>query len=190
MTERWRCFVAVPLGDTLRSTLADAVDSWRREPPADALRWSDPSAWHVTLAFLGPVDAASVPSIAGAARSVAARHAPMCLAAEGLGSFPGPARARVAWYAILDPADRLTGLARDLGAVLGVDVGNPFRPHVTLARARREPVDLRRWLTDAAATAPTATIEVDRIELMRSHLGRGPAAYETLASIPLTGASA
>lgn len=190
MTERWRCFVAVPLDSSVRTALERARLPWLGRPDLDGLRWSDPAAWHVTLAFLGDIDVSAVPALASVIGASAGRHSPMRLAAGGIGAFPVPARARVAWYGLGDPKSRLGDLAHDLGGALNVDVGDPFRPHVTLARARREPVDLRRWLGDAAATAPTATIAVDRIELMRSHLGRGPAAYETLVSIPLTGASA
>jgi 2'-5' RNA ligase len=114
----------------------------------------------------------------------------MRLPAGGLGAFPVPARARVAWYAIGDPASHLARLARDLGSELGIEVGEPFRPHVTMARARRGPVDLRNWLADAAVAAPTTTVAADAIELMRSHLGGGPAAYETLGTFALAEASA
>lgn len=190
MTERWRCFVAVPLDASVRTALERARQPWLDRPDLAGVRWSEPAAWHLTLAFLGEVDASMLPEVASAARSVAGRHGPMRLPAGGVGAFPVPARARVAWYAIDDPQSHLSDLARDLGAALRVEVADPFRPHVTLARARREPVDLRRWLADAAVSAPATTIAVDRIELMRSHLGRGPAAYEILAPIPLTGAPA
>lgn len=190
MTERWRCFVAVPLDASVRAAIERAREPWLSRSDLDGLRWSDPTAWHLTLAFLGDIEAAAVAGVVSAARGVARRHGPMRLPAGGIGAFPMPARARVAWYAIGDPQSSLSGLARDLGAALHVEVGEPLRPHVTLARARREPVDLGRWLTDAAEAAPAVTIAVEHIELMRSHLGRGPAAYETLASISLTGAPA
>lgn len=189
MTERWRCFVAVPLDASIRTALERAREAWLDRPDLVGLRWTDPAAWHVTLAFLGDVDAPMVPAVAAATGAVGERHGPMRLPAAGVGAFPTPGRASVAWYGIGDPRSGLAALARDLGSELGVQVGDPFRPHVTLARARREPVDLRRWISDAAQAAPS-TIVVRRIELMRSHRGRGPAAYETLASIPLTGASA
>jgi 2'-5' RNA ligase len=44
-------------------------------------------------------------------------------------------------------------------------------------------VDLRSWL--ASASAPEGELVADRIQLMRSHLGRGPARYETLAAMKL-----
>jgi 2'-5' RNA ligase len=190
VTERWRCFVAVPLEASVRKALELAREPWMGRPDLAGLRWSDPSAWHLTLAFLGDVDAASVSDVVASVRRVAGRHGPMRLPAGGLGAFPVPARARVAWYAIGDPASHLARLARDLGSELGIEVGEPFRPHVTMARARRGPVDLRNWLADAAAAAPTTTVAADAIELMRSHLGGGPAAYETLGTFALAEASA
>ena len=188
MTERWRCFVAVPLDASVRTALERARAPWLERPDLAGLRWTEPSAWHLTLAFLAGVDASAVPEVTSATRAVAAHHASMQLPAGGVGAFPAPARAKVAWYAVGDPEGRLADLARDLGATLRVEVGDPFRPHVTLARARRAPVDLRGWIADGGEVVPSTTILVDRIELMRSHRGRGPAAYETLASMPLTGA--
>ena len=188
MTERWRCFVAAPLEASVRAALEHAREPWLARPDLRGLRWTDPAAWHLTLAFLGDVEASAVPDLAAAVREAAGRHDPMRLPAGGAGAFPGPARARVAWYGIADPQSRLADLARELGVALRVGVGDPFRPHVTLARARRAPVDLRRWITDATVAAPSTTIAVERLELLRSHVGREPAAYETLASMPLADA--
>ena len=101
----------------------------------------------------------------------------------GLGGFPNPARARVAWYGIDDREGRLARLAVDVAAALSLDASRQLRPHVTLARARRQPVDLRPWL--ASASAPEGRLVTDRIRLMRSHTGNGPARYETLAAMKL-----
>jgi 2'-5' RNA ligase len=180
--ERWRCFVAVPIGEGLRGELAAAVDGWRVRPGLAGLRWTDPAGWHVTLAFLGSIDASSVPELAARLEPIRDR-APMRLAAGGLGAFPSRARARVAWYGIADPDRRLAQLAADVARALDLDLGAPFRGHVTLARARKEPIDLRPWL--AWASAPVGELVVERVELMRSHTGRGPARYETLATMRL-----
>ncbi len=139
MTERWRCFVAAALDDATRAALAAAVSDWRREPPADALRWAEPEGWHLTLAFLGSVDADTVPAITDAVVGVAAAHAPMVIPTGRLGAFPRPGSARVLWYGIGDPDGALAALASDLGDALGLEPGGPFRAHVTLARARGGP---------------------------------------------------
>jgi hypothetical protein len=40
-----------------------------------------------------------------------------------------------------------------------------------------------------AAPAAPGTLRVDRLVLFRSHLGRGPAHYEAIATVPLGGTS-
>jgi len=185
MSERWRCFVAVPTGDALRMALANAVEDWAGDPRLEGLRWTDAANWHVTLAFLGPTDPARIASIESAMAEVASTHAhaPMHLRTGGLGVFPSPGRGRVLWYGVADPAGDLGGLARELQTKLGLDTDGPFRAHLTLARARRPPLNLASWLADAAA--PEGELVVDRLQLMRSQVGGGPARYEIVGSASL-----
>jgi 2'-5' RNA ligase len=181
--ERLRLFVAVPIGVELRDALSAAVGGWRNEEELAGLRWADPEAWHVTLAFLGSTEASAVPGLLDRLAPVAEAHGATIATTGGLGAFPTPARARIAWYGIGDVEGRIARLADDVGAALGMDTSRPLRPHLTLARVRRQPVDLRPWL--ASASAPEGELVAERIDLMRSHLGRGPARYETLATMKL-----
>lgn len=183
MTGTWRCFVAVPIGDELRAALAAAVEQWSAREDLAGLRWSDAENWHLTIAFLGSTDPGAVASIVGRLEATAGRHQPMRLETGGLGAFASRRRARVAWYGLADPGGRLASLAADVAVAMGLEPAGRFRAHVTLARARSEPVDLRPWLAEAAA--PRGVLSVDGLDLMRSHLGRGPAHYERLASVPL-----
>jgi RNA 2',3'-cyclic 3'-phosphodiesterase len=185
MTERWRCFVAAPISDSLRSEVASAVAAWRSRDDLAAMRWSAPESWHLTFAFLGSIDAARVARAREAIALVCPMHAPMRISTGGLGAFPNPRRARVAWYGVDASDARLRDLAADLARALGTEAAEPFRPHLTLARARSAPVDLRAWLADAASSAPSAGLEIDRVELLRSHLGGGPPRYERLMSVKL-----
>ena len=187
MTERWRCFVAVPLADELRADLATAVERWRTDPLTDGLRWADGSGLHLTLAFLGGLDPRDVPAVEARIRSVATRHRQVVAETGRLGAFHRAGSVRVLWYGVEDPDGLLSALAVDLAAALDVPLWEAFRPHVTVARARRRPVDLRGWIETASLEAPAGRLRVDVLELMRSHLGDGPARYETLASIPLIG---
>jgi 2'-5' RNA ligase len=183
ITERWRCFVAIPIGEALREDLRTAVDGWRGREDLAGLRWTDAEAWHVTLAFLGSIDSAAVAGVIKRLSAVVPAHPATRSTTGGLGGFPAPGRARVVWYGIDDANGRLARVAADVALALGLDASRPFRPHLTLARARREPVNLESWL--ASAKAPTGVLAADEVELMRSHLGRGPARYETLAAITL-----
>ena len=187
MTERWRCFVAVPIPDELRADLATAVERWRTDPRTDGLRWADVSGLHLTLTFLGGMDPRGVPAVEERIRSVATGHRPFAVRGGRLGAFHRAGSVRVLWYGVEDPDGMLSALAGDLSAALDVPFEEAFRPHVTVARVRRRPVDLRGWIEPASLEAPAGRLQVGRIRLMRSHLGGGPARYETLASIPLIG---
>lgn len=189
MTASWRCFVAVRLDEVLRASLSEAVAAWRHQPPADVLRWADGDGWHLTLAFLGSVSPDEAVAASRAVSAVAAVHAPFRVETGRLGAFHRAGSARTLWYAVADHHGRLTTLAGDLARALDLEVEAPYRPHITLARARRGPVDLRGWIEPASVRAPAGRLTVADVHLMRSHLGTGPARYETLASMPLTGAS-
>jgi 2'-5' RNA ligase len=185
MSETWRCFVAVALDDGLRDQLADAMTAWREDPRTAGLRWVERDALHLTLAFLGPVEPTSVEQFEAAIGGVAARRSPMTRDTGRLGVFARPSSARVLWYAVADPDGGLGALADDLSHALQLPMTEPYRPHVTLARARHRWVDLRGWIETASASAPQGSLAVRELRLMRSHLGAGPARYETLASFPL-----
>ena len=183
MSETWRCFVSVPIGTELRSSLADALAAWRSRPDLAALQWSDPGAWHVTLAFLGATDPAAVEDVAARLASLAERHSSFELATGGLGGFRSADRARVAWYGVDDPEGRLGRLADDVGRAVDLEPDRKLTAHVTLGRALTRPIDLREWIREAVP--PDGVLVVDRLDLMRSHTDRAPAHYETLTSVPL-----
>jgi RNA 2',3'-cyclic 3'-phosphodiesterase len=190
MTDRWRCFVAVPLDDSIRSSLSRSVAEWRRESPADALRWADPEGWHLTLAFLGDVEPERLSDIEGRVASIALEHAATQVETARLGTFPRPGSARTLWYGVFDPGGLLAAMASALAATLELAQDEPFRPHITLARARRRHVDLRGWIERASESAPAGRLSVSALHLIRSHLGAGPARYETLGSWRLEGQAA
>ena len=187
MSERWRCFVAVPIGPDLSAALRTAVERWRSRPDLEGLRWTDPDAWHLTLAFIGAVEADTVDTLRATLAGVASTSEPLTLTTGGVGGFPSARQGRVAWYGVADPDSALHALARRVRERLGLDPAAPFRGHVTLGRAKRDPVDLRAWRD--SASAPAGTMEVRTLQLMRSHLGRGPARYELIESAALQAAA-
>jgi 2'-5' RNA ligase len=99
----------------------------------------------------------------------------------------------VLWYGLTDAdgvaASLAKGIRRTLSPMVpGLDDGSPFRPHVTLGRAKAERgVDLVSWI--AGRAVPTGVVPLERVILYRSHLGRGPAHYEPLGGVTVgTGA--
>ncbi|HYN63936.1 MAG TPA: RNA 2',3'-cyclic phosphodiesterase [Candidatus Limnocylindrales bacterium] len=180
----WRCFLAVPIPEALRSSLADAVAILRGDPQIEAeWRFADAGGWHVTLAFLGATPADSVRPLVDDVAEAVNDQVPFQVTTDALGVFPSRRHARVLWYGVQDPDRRLRELARLVQAAAELEDGTPFRPHVTLARARdRRGTDAKALL---AGGVPAGSVPVRGVTLFRSHLGRGPARYEILAEVPL-----
>ncbi|GAA5139043.1 RNA 2',3'-cyclic phosphodiesterase [Pseudonocardia adelaidensis] len=181
-----RLFVAVtPPPQALDELRSDTAAQRSARPE---LRWARPDQWHLTLAFLGDVGDAARADLSTRLGRTAARHPPMRLALHGAGRFGD----RVLWTRVTGDVVALRGLAASVRAAArraGVDVEDrPYRPHLTLARAR-DGADLRP-VVEALAGFAGRTWTAGELHLVRSHLGAGPgrtARYEPLASWPLTG---
>jgi 2'-5' RNA ligase len=189
-----RLFIAVELPEGWTAALRQTQALLRRQG-FEPLRWVRPEGAHLTLKFLGNVEAGRVDDLIAALRPAAAASGPFTLRLGGLGSFGPPARPRVLWAGVRGDLHALTRLWQAVEASIG-PLGFPpererFSPHLTLARV---PEHLPRTLSAgipaalAAIDPPTADpLLVREISLMRSHLGPGGARYERLAAAALTG---
>jgi RNA 2',3'-cyclic 3'-phosphodiesterase len=194
-----RLFVAVPVPSAIRAAVHTRLAPVRTAFPT--VRWTDPAGWHLTLAFLGEVEAPG--PVFDAVGPVAAGHRPATLTLGAAGRFGD----RVLWLGVhAEPAGALVDLAADVGAAL-VDAGllaaedpaanQPLRAHLTLARKRQTPIDDRLVAAvheelDLAGSGAgvDAAWASDRLEVWRSHLGGGPARYEVVASFAAAGGAA
>ncbi|HEY8455397.1 MAG TPA: RNA 2',3'-cyclic phosphodiesterase [Actinopolymorphaceae bacterium] len=183
-----RLFVAVVPPPAVLDDLAAAIDRMRPTvDPALRLRWTERPQWHLTLSFLGEVDAGVLPDLRRRLARAARRHEPMRLVIQGGGGFSSARRARVLWAGIQGDVVRLSRLAGSVTAAAqrcGLDVASGrFRPHLTLARLR-EPADLRTQVAWWASYTGPAW-EVTQFELVRSYLpeaGQARPRYESLDS--------
>lgn len=135
-----RLFLAVALDDDTRHALAAHLDAHLDAPlPGSKV---PPENWHVTLRFLGKMDDVQ--------HDVLVAHFAEHLDVDrfrlrfgGLGAFPRPRKATVAWLAVAAPElDRLAGLAEEAAITAGcMPEERPFHPHLTLARIR-PPADI------------------------------------------------
>ena len=132
-------FIAVRPDERASEDLQDALGRVRRLPPAQDLRWQPEWQWHVTVAFLGDppddVDDEVVDRLDPVIRRAPVRDVRMA----GAGCFGR----QIVWIGIEsgDARDQLSALASGIPPLLrgtGVQVDRrPWRPHVTVARARR-----------------------------------------------------
>lgn len=150
---RSRLFAALPLPDGVRETLAGYLERCAELAPEQ--RWAPPANLHLTLYFLGWVEADPMARVTAALAGV--RRAPFRLRIGGLGRFGAAARPRVLWVDVLAGRDALGALAAEVALACrraGV-VGDerPYNPHLTLCRVRRgtrlpalpEPDPLPAW---------------------------------------------
>lgn len=181
-----RLFVAIDPPATALAELDAALGPTRVAAP-HGLRWTRPEQWHLTLAFLGEVPQAEVPAVA-AALAATVGDAPMRLRLAGGGCFGD----RVLWAGVAGDVYALRTLAATVAAAVGtVGIAQPeapYRPHLTLARAGKDPADLRPAATALADVVGPAW-DVAEVSLVRSRLGAGPghgAAHEAIAAWPRT----
>jgi len=175
-----RLFIAVPVAPS--PAFSRATQSLLEMAPG--ARTVPGGSWHVTLRFLGDQDD---PLPAGAAMQRAlAGIAPVPAEVRGVGAFPQPRRARVAWAAVEAPAlIQVAQRIRDATANMGEPPGNDrFVPHVTLARLQR-PCDLSSWIGRYGET-PFFSGVLDQVVLFSSRLTMQGSVYTAESMTKLT----
>ena len=177
-----RLFIAIDVAPPVREALA-AAQAVLRRAGAD-VRWVDPGRMHLTLVFLGDVEAARAPELAPALDACCADVEAFEMEASGLGFFGRPAAPRVVWAGIGGGAEEVAALQsriRAAVAALGFKLEDrAFSAHLTLGRARsaRNGAELARAITLAGGAF--GRTRVDRALLMRSELSPGGPIYSAL----------
>lgn len=183
-----RVFIAVPLDPELR----DAAAGLKRhlDAAADMLRWVPPGNLHFTLKFLGEIAEQRLAKVTEAARDVARRTAPFTISLTGAGAFPSMRRPQVVWVGVGEGAEALIALARGLDRALHrlkfPRERRPFRPHLTVARAKhaRPLPDLSGPLSKLEGLA-VGTQPVNTVMVMESQLHPSGATYRPIEEVGL-----
>jgi RNA 2',3'-cyclic 3'-phosphodiesterase len=186
-----RLFTAIDLSRATRDAIA--VEQRRIAKSlgrsATSLKWIRADQAHVTLVFLGEIDAPRVPALLDALnRDVDAK--PFEIAFGSTGVFPSRGAPRVLWAGIQSGLDALGALQREIAArivalEIPVDV-REFRPHLTLGRWPRSQRSDGAPAVAAARHGVFARELVQRATLFESRLSSSGAAYTALAHANLT----
>jgi 2'-5' RNA ligase len=187
-----RLFVALEIPPAVRDNLAAQINELRDLPASLAdksLRWVRPENLHVTLKFIGEVEAAKLDGIRSALKAIGL-DAPVGLDFRGLGFFPDEKYPRVLWVGLHASRD-LPVLASDIDRALeGQGIARDqraFTPHLTLARF--EPRGLHEKLRIAIqknSEREFGAFEAREFHLIQSRLKPSGAEYTSLAAFPLT----
>ncbi|MGH2373429.1 MAG: RNA 2',3'-cyclic phosphodiesterase [bacterium] len=183
-----RAFISVELDAGLQRVVGDLQERMRAS--GARLRWVKPHNVHFTLRFLGEIPAAQLARAVVAVRETARAASPFAVTIAGLGAFPNFDRPQVIWLGSREGAEPLQRLAGDLEAALarhGFDPeSRPFRPHLTLGRAR----DDRQWGDLVRALQRFRDQEIGRQEVrtltvMESRLTAEGPVYTAREQVPL-----
>jgi RNA 2',3'-cyclic 3'-phosphodiesterase len=155
-------------------------------PAVEGVRWTRPDQWHVTLDFLGSVDAAELAGLQAAMGAAIATFDKMVEALAG--PRPLPLSPQV-WALPVAGLDALAATVAPTAAPWhgtsrrGEDGGHTFRGHLTLARARRSAP--RRVFETFDRPELTRSWGVREVTIVSSRTEPEGAMYEILARWPL-----
>jgi RNA 2',3'-cyclic 3'-phosphodiesterase len=205
-TDEVRLFVAIWPPPPVVAALAEL-----EHRDVGAVRWTDPSRWHVTLVFLGnpapvgpsddatPADATTDATTTDATTAVEAvveeaiarlRRVPVAAHARTvarLGAVTGSFGRSVLYVPVLG-LDALAGAVRTAHAA-GADGTDPvpFNGHLTRGRARRRRDDVRPLAGMSVGRAAGMEWTVDELALVASVSRGGKGQYETLSTVSVPG---
>jgi len=143
-----RLFVSLDLPESIADALV------RQDPGLKGVRWLSAEQIHLTLAFLGQVEAREEEILRGHLSAI--RFHSFFLPLHGLGTFPAKRSPRILWLGVGQGHPHLFQLHKKvidaaLRAGLKPDL-RPWHPHITLARCERiSEASLRPFLREHEA---------------------------------------
>ncbi|WNM62982.1 RNA 2',3'-cyclic phosphodiesterase [Candidatus Nitrospira neomarina] len=186
-----RVFLAVELSLDLRRKVVELQCQLRESLPM--VNWVRPESIHLTLKFLGYVDASLVEPVLTAIEPIRTSQPPLTLEVQGLGVFPHLRRPRVLWIgctgdipALFKLVSRIEGAMEPLGFP---PEDKPYFPHLTLARIKHDQSQVGGVLTHSGLLEQPRNLgifHVDRITLFRSDVSQSGAEYTALRTVPFT----
>ena len=139
-TQKLRLFVAIPMPEAVRNVVHNVQQEMRQRVLPDAVRWTKPEQFHLTLRFLGDVPVERVPALQEAVSTVCAGEPALRLCAHGIGFFPNARLPRVIWAGVNDGEERLAALQKKIEDAVRSFAEKPaaekFAGHVTLGRVK------------------------------------------------------
>ena len=191
-SEKVRLFVAVTVPEGVKGKMAEAQAELRQVLRDRNVRWARREQFHLTLRFLGGVDAARVEALGEAVRGACRGFGALQLRAQGVGFFPNQRYPRVVWVGVRDEAEQLPRLQQVVEeateAFTTEKKEERFTGHLTLARIkgiRREEAEALQQVAAGMADRLFGQWTGYRVELMRSELLPQGARHTCLGSFAL-----
>jgi 2'-5' RNA ligase len=190
--ERYRLFIAIALPDGVKRAIETAQNELRAALSSTSVRWTRREQFHLTMKFLGGVEAQQVDRLNEVIRRACAGSGDLQLRAARIGVFPGARRPRVVWTGVEERDGRLTALQRSIEAATAPFTSEPpqetFTGHITLARCRdieRSEASKLSTLVERMADRTFGEWTATSVDVMRSVTAPTGARYTMIAEISL-----
>ncbi len=191
-TDPFRLFIALRVPEAVQVELERAQSELRRAITGPEIRWTKREQLHLTLRFMGNVEAHRLENLIEALRTTGASFAPLRMRAAGLGFFPKGRPPSVVWAGVRDQAGQLAALQRAVQAATAAFTSEmpdeKFTGHITLGRIK----SLRRPESEALARLALGMIGcpfgdwiAPELELFRSQISEHGATHTCISRAPL-----
>jgi len=185
-----RIFCAVELPDDVRARVAAHIARLRAAAADLPLKisWERVEKLHLTLKFLGEIEAERREALRRAAERAAGGVERFEARLRDGGAFPPRGNPRVLWLGLDDETQAIARLQERLEAECAREnfprEARPFHPHITIARIRIPAAASARHLAKLHGEMkfePPASFNVNDLVVMRSELGAGGSRYTPLS---------
>lgn len=191
-TEQLRLFVAIPMPEAVRNEILGVQQELRQLVSRDAVRWTKPEQFHLTLRFLGEVPVGRVAALQEAINVICHGEPALRLCAQGVGFFPNARSPRIIWAGVNDGEGRLVDLQKKIEAAVqpytNEAMTERFAGHVTIGRVKflKRP-EIEKLAAHAQAVKDRLFGEwtAREVELIRSDLLSAGASHTLLAAFRL-----
>lgn len=184
-----RAFIAIEMPAKIIDGLKEIQHELK--DTSNKVTWVKPENIHLTIKFLGDIEADKIDSIAGLLEGAAAKSHSFDISVKGVGGFPTIDNPRVLWVGIEESNVNLFALYNNiedaLSAISFAKEERPFKPHLTLGRIKflKDKKGLRERI-ERFKDITLGQYMVDSICLFQSRLTPEGAVHIKLEKIELT----
>lgn len=169
-----RTFFCIELDEALKAQLDEITQALRRKTQAH-VSWVKKENLHITLKFLGEIEAAIVGELKKAAEAALDGIYPFELKLDALGAFPDLRRPRVIWMGSTEAPEAILKLHAAIEGRLSNLGFEPeeenYKPHITLGRIKEiSKVEIDKLAKQLQQTTVSYVAKVEGITLMESKL--------------------
>ena len=191
LSEHFRLFIAIAVPEEIKAQIQTARDQLRAGLSPAAVRWTRADQFHLTLRFLGSIQADLVQPLVNELGRLGQSLHPLKLQARGLGFFPNNRAPRVIWAGVQDLEQRLATTQKavqEMSARFSSEQPERhFNGHITLGRVkhlRREELHDLAGAAKQFADSSFGEWTARQVHLMRSELSAEGAQHRVVAEIP------